>query len=164
MTMKTHNTIVVGGGQAGLAASEHLSNQGVDHLVLERDRIAEKWRTARWDNLVANGPAWHDRFPTMKINGVGDDGFASKDQMAVYFEEFAEQISAPIKCGVTVNAVSRLDEGGFLLETSEGAMMAENVIAATGPFQIPVFPKIIPEDSGVRQIHSCYYRNPQSLD
>lgn len=167
MAKHTHNssfnTIIVGGGQAGLAASEHLSTHGVEHMVLERDRIAEKWRTARWDNLVANGPAWHDRFPTMKINGVGDDGFASKDQMATYFEEFAARINAPIQCGVTVNGVTPRAGGGFRVATSEGEMTAQNVIAATGPFQTPVFPKIIPEDSGITQMHSCYYRNPQSL-
>ncbi len=57
------NTVVVGGGQAGVAVSGHLSRAGVGHIVLEKNRIAEAWRTARWDSLVANGPAWHDRFP-----------------------------------------------------------------------------------------------------
>ncbi|NIM27581.1 MAG: FAD-dependent oxidoreductase, partial [Gammaproteobacteria bacterium] len=57
------DTLVVGGGQAGIAMSEHLGNRGVPHLVLERHRIAERWRSERWDSLVANGPAWHDRFP-----------------------------------------------------------------------------------------------------
>ena len=76
------------------------------HLVLERDRIAEKWRTGRWDSLVANGPAWHDRFPTMEIEGADPDGFASKDQMAHYFETFAKQIEAPIRTGVEVLSVA----------------------------------------------------------
>lgn len=57
------DTLVVGAGQAGVSMSEHLGRLGVPHLVLERDRIAERWRTERWDSLVANGPAWHDRFP-----------------------------------------------------------------------------------------------------
>ncbi|MFZ0487295.1 MAG: FAD-dependent monooxygenase, partial [Arenicellales bacterium] len=61
------DTLVVGGGQAGLAMSEHLSNCGVPHLVLERHRIAERWRSERWDSLVANGPAWHDRFPSLEF-------------------------------------------------------------------------------------------------
>ena len=63
MSIEKVDTLVVGAGQAGVAMSEHLSNNGVPHLVLERDRIAERWRTGRWDSLVANGPAWHDRFP-----------------------------------------------------------------------------------------------------
>lgn len=162
-TVKT-NTLIVGGGQAGLAMSEHLSNHDVEHLVLERNRIAETWRTGRWDNLVANGPAWHDRFPTMKISGVDDDGFASKDQMAQYFEEFAEQIKAPIKCGVDVKSVKRKPEGGFIADTSDGMVEADHVVAATGPFQIPIFPPVIPEQSGITQMHSNLYRNPDQLD
>jgi len=61
------DTVVVGAGQAGIAMSEHLSNANIPHLVLERSRIAERWRSERWDSLVANGPAWHDRFPNMEF-------------------------------------------------------------------------------------------------
>ena len=68
--------LVVGAGQAGVAMSEHLSGYGVPHLVLERHRIAERWRSERWDSLVANGPAWHDRFPGLEFAGLDPDGFA----------------------------------------------------------------------------------------
>ena len=95
-------TLIVGCGQAGLAMSAHLSEHNLPHLILERDQIAQAWRTARWDSLVANGPAWHDRFPAKLIADVGDDEFASKHSMTRYFEEFADQISAPIRCGVEV--------------------------------------------------------------
>ena len=61
--VETVETLVVGGGQAGVAMSEHLGREGLSHLVLERHRIAERWRSERWDSLVTNGPAWHDRFP-----------------------------------------------------------------------------------------------------
>ena len=76
--------LVVGAGQAGIAMSEHLSLHGVPHLVVERDRIAERWRTGRWDSLVANGPAWHDRFPGQEFN-IDPDAFATKEQVADYF-------------------------------------------------------------------------------
>ena len=157
------NTLVVGGGQAGLAMSEHLSNNKVEHLVVERDRIAEKWRSARWDNLVANGPAWHDRFPTLKIAGVDDDGFASKTQMAKYFEDVAAAINAPIECGVEVTDAQPKDGGGYRITTSSGVIDAENIVAATGPFQHPVFPNIIPEQDGLTQLHSYHYRNQDQL-
>ena len=65
MSNEQIEVVVIGAGQAGVAMSEHLTNAGVPHVVLERDRIAERWRTERWDSLVANGPAWHDRFPTI---------------------------------------------------------------------------------------------------
>lgn len=63
------DTVVVGAGQAGIAMSEHLSAHSIDHIIFERERIAERWRTGRWDSLVANGPAWHDRFPGMTFKG-----------------------------------------------------------------------------------------------
>jgi cation diffusion facilitator CzcD-associated flavoprotein CzcO len=66
MSIEQAEVVVVGGGQAGIALSEHLSNAGVPHVILERGRIAEKWRSGRWDSLVANGPAWHDRFPGLE--------------------------------------------------------------------------------------------------
>ncbi|WMR32073.1 FAD-dependent monooxygenase, partial [Metapseudomonas otitidis] len=80
------DTLIVGAGQAGIAMSEHLTRLGVPHLVLERDRIAERWRSQRWDSLVANGPVWHDRFPGMEFEGMSPDAFASKEQVADYFE------------------------------------------------------------------------------
>ena len=92
MSIECVDTLVVGAGQAGLAMSEHLSNCGVQHLVLERRRIAERWRSERWDSLVANGPAWHDRFPGLEFDGVGADEFATKDQVADYFEAYASKI------------------------------------------------------------------------
>ena len=69
MTLEKTDVVVVGGGQAGIAASEHLTRAGIKHIVLERARTAEHWRTMRWDSLVANGPAWHDRFPNMEFKG-----------------------------------------------------------------------------------------------
>src|SRR4029450_12238799 len=99
------DTVVVGGGQAGLAMSEHLSKHGIPHLVLERHRIAERWRSERWDSLVANGPAWHDRFPNMEFSDVDPDAFAPKEKVADYFVAYAKQIAAPIRCGVEVRFV-----------------------------------------------------------
>jgi putative flavoprotein involved in K+ transport len=158
------DTVIVGGGQAGLAMSEHLSDCGISHVILERDRIAEKWRTARWDSLVANGPAWHDRFPSMEFSDTGPDAFATKGSVAAYFEEFAHQIDAPIHCGVEVRKVSRVKGGtGFHVETSKGNVLAQNVVAATGPFQKPVIPPILPEIDGVTQMHSTAYKNPEQL-
>ena len=72
MSIEKIDTLVVGAGQAGVAMSEHLSNCDIPHLVLERDRIAERWRSWRWDSLVANGPAWHDRFPNLEFDGDPD--------------------------------------------------------------------------------------------
>lgn len=164
MTNEQIEVLVVGAGQAGVAMSEHLSDNGVPHLVLERDRIAERWRTMRWDSLVANGPAWHDRFPGMEFQDVAGDEFATKDQVAAYFEAYAEKINAPIRTGVEVTSVTR-HEGrpGFRVETSEGVIDARYVVAATGPFQRPVIPPIVPATAAPLQLHSSDYRNPAQL-
>jgi len=158
------DTLVVGAGQAGIAMSEHLGKLGVPHLVLERNRIAERWRTARWDSLVANGPAWHDRFPNLEFDGLHPDAFASKDQVADYFVAYAENVNAPIRTGVEVKKVIRnVGRQGFTIETSEGTIEANRVVVATGPFQRPVIPPIAPEDERLTQIHSADYHNPQQL-
>lgn len=167
--IQTINTLVVGAGQAGIAASEHLSQLGVEHLVLERQRIAQAWRTGRWDSLVANGPAWHDRFPGLEFKG-DRDGFPGKDEVADYFEDYVRQIKAPVRTGVEVRRVTR-NQGrpGFTVQTSEGVIEARNVIAATGPFQVPVIPPIAPAapaapaDGCLLQIHSAHYHRPAQL-
>jgi putative flavoprotein involved in K+ transport len=164
MAIEKIEVLVVGGGQAGLAMSEHLSNCGVPHLVLERHRIAERWRSERWDSLVANGPAWHDRFPGVEFSDIDPDAFAPKERVADYFVAYAKQIAAPIRCGAEVKDVQRnVGRPGFRVETSEGVIEATYVIAATGPFQRPVIPAVVPEDVKIMQIHSSAYRNPTQL-
>jgi putative flavoprotein involved in K+ transport len=164
MSTEKVETLVVGAGQAGVAMSEHLSNCGVPHLVLERNRIAERWRSERWDSLVANGPAWHDRFPGMEFSDIDPEAFAPKERVADYFVAYAEKIAAPIRCGVEVREVRRnVDRPGFRVETSDGVIEADSVVAATGPFQHPIIPPLIPEDAGISQIHSNAYRNPEQL-
>ncbi|MEO8937965.1 MAG: NAD(P)/FAD-dependent oxidoreductase [Burkholderiaceae bacterium] len=158
------DTLVVGAGQAGVAMSEHLSKLGVPHLVLERDRIAERWRTGRWDSLVANGPAWHDRFPNLEFAGLDPDAFASKEQVADYFVAYSRKFDAPIRTGVEVMKVVRnTGRQDFTIETSEGTIEANRVVVATGPFQRPVIPSIAPTAGNLTQIHSADYRNPEQL-
>ena len=159
--MEKVETLIVGGGQAGLMMSAQLRQRGRPHLILERHRIAERWRTERWDALHANGPAWHDRFPGLLIAGVDPDGFATRDQMADYFTAYAAQIAAPIRCGVAVTALHRKPDGtGFHAATSVGPIEATNVVAATGPFQRGIIPPLVPPDPGIMQMHSTAYRHP----
>src|SRR5882757_7162679 len=108
MSVEKIDTLVVGGGQAGIAMSEHLSAHGIPHLVLERGRIAERWRSERWDSLVANGPAWHDRFPGLAFDAE-PDAFVPKEQVADYFVAYAAKFHAPIQCGVEVTSVTKID-------------------------------------------------------
>ncbi|QEO17087.1 flavin-containing monooxygenase [Acetobacter vaccinii] len=163
MSVEKVETLIIGGGQAGLAMSEQLSKRGVSHLVVERHRIAERWRSERWDSLVANGPAWHDRFPNMTFDGLDPDAFAPRNSIVDYFVAYSKQIDAPIRCGVEVQRLTPKAEGGFVVETSDGVIEATNVVAATGPFQRPIIPTVVPEQAGIAQMHSQTYRNPAQL-
>ena len=141
MSVEKVDTLVVGAGQAGVAMSEHLSKCGMPHLVLERHRIAERWRTGRWDSLVANGPAWHDRFPGMEFPD-DPDAFVAKEKVADYFVAYAER-SPPRPLRRRGDGRCERNDGrpGFRVETSDGVIEARYVVAATGPFQRPVIPE-----------------------
>ena len=164
MSVEKTNTLVIGAGQAGIAMSEHLGAMGIDHIVLERKRIAERWRSERWDSLVANGPAWHDRFPSLKFDDIGADVFPPKERMAQYFEDYARMINAPVRTGIEVLRVQRNQKRpGFTVTTSDGVFDALHVVTATGAFQIPSYPAIVPADAGIQQVHSSAYKNPGQL-
>jgi putative flavoprotein involved in K+ transport len=140
----------------------------VPHLVLERNRIAERWRSERWDSLVANGPAWHDRFPGLEFPDCDPDAFPGKERVADYFVAYAKMIDAPIRCGVAVTSLQALSgRPGFRVETaaqgSQAVVEAARVVVATGPFQRPIVPAVVPETAGLLQIHSSAYRNPNQL-
>jgi putative flavoprotein involved in K+ transport len=155
--------LIVGAGQAGIAMSEHLGAKDVPHLVVERDRVAERWRSWRWDSLVANGPAWHDRFPGLEFDS-DPDGFPTKDEVADYLAAYAKRIDAPIRTGIDVTSVRKVEgQPGFRVETSDGTIYARYVVAATGAFQKPIIPPVVPQTSGLHQIHSSGYHNPQQL-
>jgi len=164
MSPEKTEVLVVGAGQAGIAMSEHLGREGIAHLVLERHRIAERWRSERWDSLVANGPAWHDRFPGLEFRDSAPDAFPPKEEVADYLVTYAEQIGAPVRTGVEVQALRRRAAApGFVIDTSQGQVEARYVVAATGPFQRPVIPPVVPERAGLTQMHSTAYRNPGQL-
>ena len=164
MSIEKIDTLVVGAGQAGIALCEHLGQQDVPFLVLEKSRIAEAWRTSRRDALVTNGPVWHDRFPNLKFSGNAPDEFVGKERVASYIEEYADMVNAPVRTGVEVlSAVPFKDRAGFRVETTHGPIEATRIVSATGAFQNPIIPLIISQDSGVDQMHSAAYRNPDQL-
>lgn len=164
MEIEKTDTLVVGAGQAGIALSEHLGNNNVPHLLLEKNRTAEAWRSGRWDALVANGPAWHDRFPSLEFEGDDPDAFVSKNRVAQYLIDYAKMVKAPVREGVEVLNAERIPgAGGFRVETSNGVLEAKRIVAATGAFQHPAIPPIVPNATDVNQLHSFYYKNPDQL-
>lgn len=118
--------------------SEHLGRAGITHLVLERSRIAERWRRLGFAGRQ------HDRFPGMEFDAA-PDAFVAKDKVADYFAAYAKKIAAPIRCGTEVTELRRnAGRPGFTVTTSRGSIEANNVVVATGPFQKPIIPAVIP--------------------
>jgi putative flavoprotein involved in K+ transport len=154
-------TLVIGGGQAGLAMSHHLNRRGLPHLVLERGRIGERWRSERWDGLKFQFPNWSVRLPDFPFPHSDPDGFADLGAIVAFIEAYAAFVAPPIRCGVEVTRLSH-DGAGFIAETSDGAIAAKNVVVATGPYQRPLRSSPF-ADTGLFQLHASHYRNPAQL-
>jgi putative flavoprotein involved in K+ transport len=166
--MSTHvNTIIVGGGQAGLSVSYYLTREGRDHLVLEQsDKPGEAWRNHRWDSFTLNTPNWQTRLPGAEYHGDDPDGFMSRSEVVAYLDDYVERFDLPVRYGVRVERVERNEASGlYLVHTSDGGRFsARNVVVATGLYQTPKVPRFgsaLPPS--IRQVHSDAYRNPQEL-
>src|SRR5438105_5225784 len=155
-------TLVIGGGQAGLVMSHMLRRRGCPHLVLERHRIAERWRTERWDGLRFQFPNWSVRLPDFPFPHADPDAFATAREIADFIDAYAARVAAPIRCGVPVTALRR-SAGGFVAETPEVSIEAANVVVATGPYQRPVIPDLLKDEADIFQLHARRYRNPGRL-
>jgi putative flavoprotein involved in K+ transport len=158
------DTVIVGGGQAGLAISYYLSQQGREHVVLERARkAANAWRNQRWDSFTLVTPNFQVRMPGAEYGGSDPYGFMSRAEVVQYFDDYVQRFDLPVDCGVEVFSVEKR-RGEYLVRTSEGDYIAENVVIATGLYQSPKIPHLssaIPQD--IFQIHSMEYKNPTSL-
>ena len=156
-------TLVIGGGQAGLVMSHRLKQRGLPHLVLERQRIAERWRSERWDGLQFQFPNWSVRLPDFPFPHSDPNGFSSTDTIVKFIEAYAEFVSPPIRCGVEVTRLAQRDgASGFIAETADGTIEADNVVIATGPYQRTLVPDLLRE-LPVFQVHASHYRNPEQL-
>jgi putative flavoprotein involved in K+ transport len=97
--------VVIGAGQSGLAMSRCLADRSIDHVVLERNDVANSWRTERWDSLRLLTPNWQCRLPGAEYDGDDPDGFMTMPEVAGWLTEYAKAISAPVECGTTVTSV-----------------------------------------------------------
>src|SRR6187200_3006129 len=135
--MRTTNTLIIGGGQAGLALSHCLTTLGRDHLVLERGRLAERWRSERWDSLRLLTPNWMTRLPGRAYAGDDPDGYMRAAEVAGFIADYARQLSAPVRTQTRVRAV--IAEGaGYRVATDHGDWRCRAVVVANGAFGKPV--------------------------
>ena len=161
--MESVDTVVVGAGQAGLATSYFLTRDDRPHLVLERGRVAERWRSERWDGFVLNTPNWAQRLPGFDYAGPEPDAFSPRDEVVGYLAGYARSFGAPVREHAAVTAVRRTTDG-FRVELGDDAVAAQHVVIAAGAYQRPTanpISELLP--SGLQQLHTSAYRSPGEL-
>jgi hypothetical protein len=158
-----HDTIVIGGGQVGLAMSAVLQQRGREHVVLERGRVGERWRTERWESLRFQFPNWSLELPGYAYSGDDPNGFAHWREIVQVIEDFAASTRVPVREHTEVTGL-RADDEGFVLAVSDGTLHARHVVVATGPFQRPRVPQLSETvASSVLQTDPTRYRRPEDL-
>ena len=161
--MRSIDSVIIGGGQAGLAMSRSLTDRGIENVVLERGRIGERWRSERWDSLHLLTPRWQSRLPGYSYQGPDPDGYMDRREVISYLEGYASSFPAPVEEGVTVTSVRRAS-CGYRVDTDQGSWLARSVVLATGDCDKPLIPSIasgLSED--VHQVAPSWYKNPGQL-
>jgi putative flavoprotein involved in K+ transport len=154
---------VIGGSQAGLSMSYCLAANGIDHVVLEKNRSGHAWRTQRWDSFCLVTPKWQCKLPGFDYPGNEPDGFMVRDDIVAYIEDYARRIHAPLREGVGVTRLTG-DNRGFRLETTDGSITADAVVLAVGGYHQPNIPRLAERlPASVLQLHSSTYRNSGQL-
>ncbi len=161
--MRRIDTLVIGGGQAGLAMSRCLTEQGIDHVVIERQRIAERWRSERWDSLRLLTPNWQSRLPGFRYTGPDPDGYMTMPEVVDHLERYARSFEAPVSTDTSVLSVTRADSG-FIVTTDRGNWRARCVVIATGYCDVPFVPAMAGSLAPhITQITPTRYRRPDQL-
>jgi putative flavoprotein involved in K+ transport len=159
--METTRAVVIGAGQAGLSMSRRLRDRGIEHVVLDRGGVGERWRSQRWDSFTLLSPNWQVRLPGHDYRGPDPEGFMTGAQIVAFLEAYAR--GAPVRTKVEVRAVTPAGHG-WRVDTDQGVFGARHVVVATGDLDRPFVPELaaaLPPD--LVQLHACAYRNPQLL-
>ncbi len=162
--MKHVNTVIIGGGQAGLAMGRCLFEHGIDNVILERGRIGERWHSERWDSLKLLTPNWQSRLPFGAYDGTKPDAFMTVPDFIKRLESYARSFDARIECDTSVTSVQRQPDGRFRVKTDRGEWRARNVVVATGFCDTPRIPEFagkLPDN--IKQIVPSTYRNPSQV-
>ncbi|MFW6051639.1 MAG: flavin-containing monooxygenase [Myxococcota bacterium] len=157
------DVIVIGGGQAGLAMSRCLSDRGIEHVVLERGRVGERWRSERWASLRLLTPSWQSRLPGFRYQGPDPNGFMRASEVVALLNGYARSFAAPVQDRTTVLRVEGA-AGGYVVTTDRGVWWAPNAVLATGECDVPAVPAMARRLApAVRQLVPSRYRGPDQL-
>jgi len=155
---------IVGGGQAGLSTSWHLSRRAIGHVVFEKRTALHVWRDARWDSFCLVTPNWQCRLPGYDYRGQDPHGFMRKGELIEWLDGFRASVAAPLREGVSVTRVRRESGGTFRVATDAGDWTANHVVVASGGYHVPVVPRAAEKlPDGIVQLHAGDYRNPDAL-
>src|SRR4051812_40173420 len=163
MSPDRFTAVVIGAGQSGLAASHFLTEQSIDHVVLERGEVANSWRHERWDSLRLLTPNWLSRLPDQSYDGPDPDGYMTAPELAGLIGAYAARSGAPVRCGTAVTSLRRTDDG-YHLQTGAGALRSSAVVIASGACNVPTVPAFsaaVPPS--VQQVTTLDYRAPDQL-
>jgi putative flavoprotein involved in K+ transport len=160
--LKEHySVVVIGGGQAGLSMSYHMTRKQIDHVVLERNQIGHSWRNQRWDSFCLVTPNWQCNLPDFPYAGPEPKGFMKKADIVAYLEAFAASFQPPVFEGVAVKQLRKLSDGLFEIQSTHGTLTAKQVVVAVGGYHKPRIPRLSEKvPAHIQQIHSSEYRNP----
>ncbi len=164
--VKKIETIIIGGGQAGLSTSYYLTRHGREHVVFEKAVMpANAWRNDRWDSFTLLTPNWSFRLPGAEYQGDEPNGFMARNEIIARFEQYARRFNLPVNYNMQVNSVEPdMKTNGYRVSTGETTWDARNVVVATGLFQSPKKPSFSSDlSTNILQLHSGEYRNPQTL-
>jgi len=158
------NAVIVGAGHNGLAMSAELARHGVDHVVLERGAVAQRWRAERWDSMRLLTPNWMTRLPGWHYRGDDPHGFMSAAETAAFISSYAAQLAAPVRTHTAVTAVQP-DGAAYRVDTSRGTWRTRLLVIASGAYGKPRVPRLAAQlPPGVAQLHAAQYRSPAQLE
>lgn len=159
-----YQVLIIGGGQAGLSMSHLLKQQGIAHLILEKNKLGHAWRSERWDSFCLVTPNWQCTLPGFPYAGDDPYGFMKKDEIVEYIDQYVASFNPPALEGITVTGLRRNPSDVFEIETSQGTLGADQVVVAVGGYHIPIMPRVADKlPAHIMQLHSCDYLNPVSL-
>lgn len=161
--MKHIATVVIGAGHCGLAMSKQLLDRGIDHVVLDRGKVANSWRTQRWDSLRLLTPNWQSRLPGHAYAGSDPDGYMTMPELAGHLQAYSDRVGAPVETDTTVLRVNATSDG-YIVDTDRGSWTCRSVVVASGACAVPVVPALssgLP--AGIASLNPFAYRNPQQL-
>jgi putative flavoprotein involved in K+ transport len=158
--MHAVETLIVGAGQAGLAVSRCLTGHGAEHVVVERGRIAERWRSSRWESLRLLSPSWMSRLPAWSYPGPDPDGYMAAPDLVSYLEDYAGSFTAPVHENTTVELVEE-SGGGLRVVTDRRTWLARNVVVATGTENRAYLPPAATGDPARSPAAACWWSAPR---